>query len=172
MFHQQCSSPPLCWSYGGFLCPLCACMHACKRGERGRDHMLGLSVQAAWSHSLWSAGVTVIRLWLFASLLINHGPLSYSTVRLYSILNCELINSSNCWNQRSFASFYNHVCPLMALTGKGLMFWVTEMLRTKTRRTYSSTSHLWVWRVVDGEVFAAPSSVTAVRADASVAQSV
>lgn len=103
VFHQQCSSPPLCWSYGGFLCPLCACMHACKRGERGRDHMLGLSVQAAWSHSLWSAGVTVIRLWLFASLLINHGPLLYSTVRLYSILNCELINSSNCRNQRSFA---------------------------------------------------------------------
>lgn len=80
------------------------CVYACmQEGERGRDHMLGLSVQAAWSHSLWSAGVTVIRLWLFASLLINHGPLLCSTVRLYSILNCELINSSNCWNERSFA---------------------------------------------------------------------
>lgn len=37
--------------------------------------MLGLSVQAAWLHSLWSAGDTVILLWLFASLLINHAPL-------------------------------------------------------------------------------------------------
>lgn len=69
-------------------------------------------------------------------------------------------------------AFYNHVCPLMALTGKSLMFWVTEMLHAKTRRTYPSTSHLCVWCVVDGEVFTAPSSVTAVRADVSVAQSV
>lgn len=48
------------------------CVHAREAWER--DHMLGLSVQAAWSHSLWSAGVTVIVLWLFASLRINWSP--------------------------------------------------------------------------------------------------
>lgn len=69
-------------------------------------------------------------------------------------------------------AFDNHVCPLMALTGRCLMFWFTEMLHAKTRRTYSFTSHLCVLCIVDGEVFAAPSSVTAVRADASVAQGV
>lgn len=51
------------------------CVRVCmQKRQREQDHMLGLSVQAAWSHSLWSAGVTVILSWLFASLQINWGP--------------------------------------------------------------------------------------------------
>lgn len=150
---QQGTSPPLWWSYGSFLCPL-ACVRVCthaRGGARARSHvgLVCTGCMVAFLVVCWSYCNSVVVVCLFAD---KSWPLLYSTVRLYSFLNCELINSSNYWNESSFACIPEscHVCGLMALTGKSLMFWFTEMLHAKKLQAHSSTSEVCAWCIVDG----------------------
>lgn len=102
------------------------CMHA-REGARARSHvgLVCTGCLVAFLVVCWSYCNSVVVVCLFAD---KSWPLLYSTVRLYSFLNCELIHSSNCWNESSLASIpeSHHVCRLMALTRKSLMFWFTQ----------------------------------------------
>lgn len=115
------------------------CMHA-REGARARSHV-GLVCTGCLVTFLvvcWSYCNSAVVVCFFAD---KSWPLLSSTVRLYSFLNCELINSPIFLNESSLHPFLNRT-RLMALTRKSLMFCFTEILHTKMLQVHSSTSEL------------------------------
>lgn len=143
--HRRCSEVVMVASF--VLC-VRVCMHA-REAEGARSHvgLVCTGCLVAFLVVCWSYCNCVVVVCLFADKL---GPLSYNTVRLYSLFNYELINNVDqmAGMKAVLHVFWVYVRRVSAVTRQSLTFCFAKMLHAKMLRAHSSTSDLCVWRLL------------------------